>query len=700
MEDTRLSLVAMSVLFLIAVLTAPSATAKVTRLEIESRTIFADGIEFGEVGAYELLKGKLYIEVAPEHAANTRIVDIDLAPRNGRGMVEFHSEFELLKPVHLARGNQVLLYDVLNRGNKTILGAMNKAWGNTPRPGSGFLMRRGYSILWTGWNWDVRDENGWLQIDLPVATEDGERIRQFIVSEMVNSSGTEPQTTMQLVWTNTRGYPPVDYSDNSRATLTVRSGPGSPRSKIPNDNWSFVFLSSTSDEVGTPGIEYEAGFEPGYIYELTYEVADPPVIGLGFAAVRDAISFFHFETSDGYGNPNPLSRRDHDGEASSAIEKAYIYGSSQSGRFIAHMLWQGFHLDELGRMAFEGARIHIAGGGKGGFNHRFGMTSQHMSDLEGTSMPSDFPPFNYLPDGAPGSGGPNDLLATAKEMGKVPKVMITNTEHEYWNRSASLLHTDLQGSVDVPLHENVRLYVYSGAGHRAAFRPDKGVCEHPLNRLDVHNSNRALLVALDEWVREGLEPPDSRYPRIEDGTLVTAAQHRSVFPRIPGMYHPGRNFQPARIDYGPDFWSDGVMTRTPPQVGAPYHTLVPMPGVDGNGIGGVRLPELLAPLGTYQGWNPRNSRFGDPDHMVRFEGSFWTFPRTDKERRAKNDSRESLASRYPDQDAYVARLNAATSHLVQERFLLPESVEEYLDLARRMVWPPETSETHPYWKTR
>lgn len=677
---------------------AQAASAKVVRIEIESRTPFAEGAAFGEVGAYELVKGTLHFEVDPENERNRRIVDLQYAPRNGDGRVEFVGEFELLKPVDLSKGNHRLLYDVLNRGNKTVMGAMNGAWGNTLRAGNGFLMRRGYSVLWSGWNWDVRDENGWLQIDLPIASKNGEPIEQRIVAEMVNTTGTEASKSMQLCWTNTRGYPPIDYDDNSEASLTVRETPRGTKTIIPNDQWSFVFLRDSTDEGGTPGLHYESGFEPGHIYELVYRVKNPAVVGLGFAAVRDAISFFHFEASDRQGNPNPLARSEDGAAFGPDVEKAYVYGSSQGGRFIAQMLWQGFHVDESDRMVFEGARVHAAGGGKGGFNHRFGMTSQHMADLEGNAMPSDYPPFNYLPEGASGSGGMNDLLALPKSLGKVPHVILTNTEFEYWSRSASLVHTDLGGTHDVPLHDKVRLYVFSGAGHRAAFEADRGVSRHPLNRLDVHRSNRALLVALDRWVSEGVDPPANRYPRLDEGELISAARHESVFPAIPGLHHPGRNFQPARIDFGPRFWSDGVMTEIPPKMGDPYVTLVPMPDVDGNSLGGVRLPELLAPLGTYQGWNPRNPQYGDPDHMVRFEGSFWLFPETETQRRAAGDPRRSLAARYPTRGIYLERLEAAVERLVRERFLLRESVDEYLDPARTMAWPPEVTGEYPYWR--
>ncbi len=674
-----------------------AAKAKVVRIEVESRTAFADGAEFGQVGAYEVIAGRLYCAVDPTLAANTGITDLQFAPLNQNGHVEFVSEFELLKPVDLSLGNHRLLYDVLNRGNKTVMGAMNMAWGNTLRPGSGYLMTQGYSVLWSGWNWDVRDENGWLQIEVPIATRDGQSIEQFIVAEMVNTTGTSAQRIMELTWTNTRGYPPLDYQDNSEATLTVRQTPNTEPITIPNEQWSFTTIAGSAAADGVPAVDLKSGFKPGHIYELAYRASDPPVIGLGLAAVRDAISFFHFEKQDRFGTQNPLLKND---GTRSDVEKAYVYGSSQSGRFLTQMLWQGFHVDEANRMVFEGARIRIAGGGKGGFNHRFGLTSQHMVDLEGNSMPTDHPPFNYLPDGAAGPGDVNDILALPKQQGQVPRIILTNNEYEYWSRSASLVHTNLAGTEDVPLHNNVRLYVFNGAPHRAAYKPGRGVCEHPVNRLDVHNANRALLSVLDQWVSEGIEPPVSRYPRIDKGELINSATQKEIFPEIPGLHHPGRNFQPARIDYGPRFWADGVMTVVPPVVGEPYVALVPGVDQDGNSLGGVRLPELLAPLGSYLGWNPRNAKFGDPDYFVRFEGSFLMFPVTDEQQKAEGDQRASLAARYPTKEAYVDAVQDACDDLVRQRFLLPESVAQYVDLAQKMVWPPQAIDNYPYWQTQ
>jgi hypothetical protein len=410
--------------------------------------------------------------------------------------------------------------------------------------------------------------------------------------------------------------------------------------------------------------------------------------------VRDAIAFFHFEGADRFGTPSPLAKRVDEGWET-AIDDAYIFGVSQSGRFIVHMLWQGFHVDEADRMVFEGARIHVAGGGKGGFNHRFAQTTHHPSDLEGNFMPADHPPFNFLPDGSPPD---NDVLVEAKRLGAIPKIIMTNNTLEYWTRSASLIHTDPSGTEDVPFHPNVRYFMTNGAPHGGAPSRTPTVTEHGRNPLGVANVQRAMLVNLDRWVGEGLEPPPSRYPTIDRGELITAAEHEERFPKIPGMRHPGRNLRPPRVDYGPDFWTEGVWTIVPPRMGERYRTLVPAFDSDGNGVGGIRLPELEAPLGTSQGWNPRATDFGSPNYLTRFDGSFWPFMATEAERARAGDPRPSIEARYPTRKRYVAQATAAAQRLVADRILLAEDGDAYVNAAAQLAWPPAPINQYPFWR--
>src|SRR5579872_3160577 len=147
------------VLSILLFVTAGGARAEVVRVQIDRREPFAGGRAFGSAGPYERIIGRLFLEVDPQLAANKPIVGLDFAPRNARGKVELWSDFFLLKPVDLARGNRRLFYDVNNRGNKLALGAFNNRGGNDPASeadaGNGFLLRQGYSIVWCGWNGDV-----------------------------------------------------------------------------------------------------------------------------------------------------------------------------------------------------------------------------------------------------------------------------------------------------------------------------------------------------------------------------------------------------------------------------------------------------------------------------------------------------------------------------------------------------------------
>jgi hypothetical protein len=681
-------------------LVAVDSTAEVERIEITAREVFADGMEFGETGPYEKIRGRLFYAVDPGDPANAAVVDLELAPRGADGKVRFQGDFVLLKPVDLSRGNGRLLYDVNNRGDLYMLRHINGgARTNDPSTpedaGNGFLMREGYSLLWSAWNWDVRAGDHRLQIELPIATDGGRPIRQRIAAEIVNSFGREPAPSMPLAWGNSRCYPALDPLDNSEAVLTVREAPGGERVPVPNRAWRFARIEGGVEVPDPTHIAVDGGLQPGRIYELIYDVQNPRVVGLGLAAVRDAIGFFHFEAADRFGNPNPLVVTGDGAAARPAVEHAYIFGVSQSGRFITHMLWQGFHVDERDRMVFDGARVHVAGGGKGGFNHRFAQTTHHPSHLEGNYFPADHPPFNFLPDG---SLPDNDVLARAKELGQVPKIIILNNTLEYWTRSASLVHTNLAGTADAEFHPNVRYYMTNGAPHGGAPTRERTVTEHERNPLDVAHLQRAMLVNLDRWVSDGVEPPPSRYPRIDRGELITAESHAMRFPAIPGLRHPGRNLGPPMVEYGSRFWTDGVFSVVPPSMGGAFRTLVPSFDEDGNGVGGIRLPELAVPLGTYQGWNPRAEAYGAPDHLTRFDGSFWTFEVTERDRAASTDPRRSIEARYASQQAYVDRVAEAAGELSADGLLLSEDADAIIEVAGRLAWPPEPVNEAPYWR--
>jgi len=639
------------------------ALARVERVEIAERRAFAGGLAFGRAGAYERITGRLHYAVDPADPANARIVDLELAPRDGRGLVTFAGDFMLLRPLDPARGNHRLLYEVGNRGNLGMLAFFDDAgWTNDPLAaadaGNGFLLRQGYSLLWSAWNWDVLPGDGRLQIELPVPTENGAAITGPVAAEFVVM---EPAARAPFMWGSSRGYPPTAL-DEQNARLTVRDEPAGPRRLIPRERWRFA---------GPSEVFYAEGFVPGRIYEVVYTAREPRVVGLGLAAIRDAISFFRFQAADAAGAANPLAD---DGSPDPAAVLAF--GISQSGRVLQHMLLEALHVDEAGRMVFDGALIHVAGGGKGSFNHRFAQTTRHPSHLEDHQYPADFFPFTTTPQQDPVTGETGDVLALARRMGALPKLFYTMTSTEYWTRSASLLHTDVAGLADLPLAANARLYMFAGAQHGNWRSPWRGPYENCGNPLDHRPPMRALLLALDAWASHDETPPASIFPRLADGTLGSVADYRHAFPAIPGLRLPTGNLQPPRLDLGPRFASQGIADLQPPGFGPPFVTRVPLPDTDGNDLGGLRLPQIALPLGSYAGWNLRRPEVGAPDKLARWSGSFIPFARTEAERRATDDPRPSLEARYRSRQDYASRIEAAARQLVETGFLLDGDVPE------------------------
>jgi hypothetical protein len=654
------------------------AAAEVVHVRIDRCEPFAPGHEFGASGAYERVTGQMRLEVDPLVEANERVVDLRLAPRNEKGRVEFRTDFFLLKPIDPRRGNRRLFYDVNNRGNKLALSAFNNQGGNDPKSaadaGNGFLMRQGYSILWCGWNGDVKPGDGRLQIELPVASDDGQPITGRVHAEICVNTHAESQP---FAWGNTDPYP-AESLDHRTATLTVRATRDDPPRSVPHDEWAFARFEDGNVVPDARQVWLRDGFQPGWLYELVYTARDPRVTGLGIAAVRDVVSFLRYEGADPEGTANPLA---------GAVDRAYVFGISQSARFIQHFLYEGFNVDERSRIVFDGALAHVGGGGRGWFNHRFAQTTRHGSQHEDNLAPSDVFPFLSVPQEDPLTNRQGDLFARARATRSMPRIFYTETSTEYWSRAASLLQTDVQGTMDVAPDPAVRMYVIAGAQHGVSGSTDRGIYQNQVNILDHRPVLRALLPALDQWVSRDVEPPANRRPGIADQTLVDFETWRASFPRIPGVNLPGSPYVPRRLDFGPRFESDGLAEVVPPRVGEPYRILVPAVDADGNEVAGIRLPDVAVPLATYTGWNLRDTAAGARGRLARWAGSYLPLPRDARAREQSRDPRLSILERYPTRDAYLARVVDAALELRRERFLLDEDVAAIIETAAaRQFW--------------
>lgn len=662
-------------------LAAGQTYAEVVRMEIKTREPFANGHRFGRSGAYESISGRLYFELSPDDAANDRITDLARAPRNERGKVEFWSDFFLMKPIDPAKGNGCLLYDVHNRGNKLALWTFNEGErSNEPstmeHAGNGFLLERGYTLLWTGWNGDVMaDGTGRLLAGLPIAKGPGGKTitgRNHVEISVDERAFSRPY--FWSPWGTADAYPSVSL-DNAGARLTMRASRDEPAVELPRSEWAFARFEDGKVIPDASSLYVKAGFRPGWLYDLVYTARDPRVSGLGLAGLRDAVSFFRY--TDAPGNP-----------VRDSIRQATIFGISQSGRLIHHFLYEGLNLDVADRMVFDGAILLVPGAGKGLFNYRFAMATVYGTYRRSNLSPSDFFPFTPFPQTDPITGESGDSLARLRAKGKVPKMMFVQSATEYWSRAASLLHTDVEGKRDLKIAPNLRIYSIAGAQHLGGGTTEKGICQHPRNPLKHRGLVlRALLVAMDRWVADGAEPPASRYPRIDDGTLVSIEDFRKRFPKIPNVGVVRHRYQPLRLDLGPRWHSEGIASIVPAQAGSAYVTLVPAVDADGNELAGIRLPEVEVPLGTYMGWNLRADEYGAGGMLAGLHGSYIELTKTKNERLRNKDPRPSIRERFPTREAYLTRFADAVLQLEKDGYLLPSDATDLLrEAAQRNLW--------------
>lgn len=648
--------------------------AEVVRVEVSERSAFADGMSFGVAGAYERIRGRMYLETDPLSDANARISDLKLAPRNARGKVESWTDFFLLKPADARKGNGQLLYDVHNRGNMLALWTFNDGERtNDPRSaahaGNGFLMRHGFSVLWCGWNGEVQqDDTQRLLCGLPVATENGKTITGRAHLEISSTEKVYSRAFSWSPWGIGAAFPSVSL-DNAGAALTMRPDRDAGGVEVPRAEWAFGRWEDGKLIPDATHVYVKDGLRPGWLYDLVYTAKEPRVTGLGLTALRDCVSFFrHGDAQD-----NPLA---------GAIEKACVFGISQSGRVIHHFLFEDLNTDEQGHAVFDGALIHVAGAGKGMFNHRFRMSTEYGTQHEGRLSGSEFFPLAPLTQTDPVTGETGDSLARSRQSGHTPRIIFTQTSTEYWSRGASLLHTDVEGKKDLKLPDDVRVYFIAGAEHLGKSDGTNGICQQPRNTLDDRGPVlRAMLMNLSEWMQSGKAPPPSRYPTLANGTLVDHNTWRATFPKIPGCNLPVHHYEPARLDFGPRFHSEGIAEIIPPKIGQPFHTLLPAVNADGNETCGIMLPEVAVPLGTYTGWNLRAAKFGAETMLSPLDGMFLPFAKTKAEREKSGDPRLSLEERYPTQADYLSRITEAALKLHREGFLLDEDVVRILERA-------------------
>lgn len=652
------------------------AAGVVEKIEITQQEIVGGGRPFDLAGPYEKVAGTAFFALDPDNRANSRVVDLDKAPRDEDGMVRFTADFYLIRPRNPLRSNMTLLFEVPNRGGKAMMRYFNREAVGSFDPisaeaiGDGFLMRQGFVLAWVGWQQDLPADPERMRLD-PVYAIRSAPLEGLVRADHVFA---EDATTMPLGHRGHRAYAPVSPQD-PRNVLTVRDTRNGKRRVIPRQNWSFSRPVLGGEPVPDQQTVYlPEGFEKGKIYEVVYVARKPVVAGLGLAAVRDMASYLKSAAD------SPVE-----------VQRAIAVGISQSGRFLRHFIYQGFNRDPNGRRVFEGALIHTAGAGRGSFNHRFAQPSRDAHAYSAFDYPTDLFPFSGIPQSDPESGEQDGLFA--QRGGYIPKIFFTNTGYEYWGRGASLIHTTPDGEADLSLYRRERIYHFASAQHFVdRFPPQASDTRHAANPADFLWSMRALLLALEGWVRNGAEPPPSRYPRIDASTLVTS--EALAFPAIPGVEVPRQPYQPARLDFGPKFKDQGIVDNQPPKRGKPFPVLVPQVDADGNELGGIRMPEILVPVATYTPWNWRAEEIGAPDELADFRGSFLPLPPTREAREQSGDPRPSLAERYLSRTDYLGRYAEAAQGLIREGYLLEEDLAGLLKHAERL-WEQAAGGTEP-----
>lgn len=572
---------------------------------------------------YEEIAGRMHFEIDPAHPRNRIIADVGLAPKNPAGNVSFSSDLRMLKPLDPAKANGAAWVEIPNRGGSCGL--------------SKFMSQRGFTIVQVGWEFDVPAQPGKLRIAVPAARQaDGNVLRG-----VVRSTFTPEKRTPQVTLTDLADYPPVDPAGPDSRLLVRHSAPFPDGTELPRERWQLAGQKLT----------LEGGFEPGKTYEISYLSANPPVAGLGLAAIRDAVAWLK-----------------HDASSLAPVRQVYAFGSSQCGRLLREFVYLGFNTDEQERQVFDGIFAHVAGAGRLVINQRWAVPRAIAAYATASYPFADAALTDPI-------SGVTDGIQQNPRVAHLPKTFYLNTASEYWGagRVAALTHTNPEGTRDVPLPENVRSYFVAGTQHGpASFPPAAPAKDAPLpNPVNPAPIALALRLALHEWVTAAKLPPPSTYPKLSDGTLVPASAVR--FPPVPRI--PALASIRAGVRLPNPLWPDGAGAGT----GLPL--LVPQVDADGNDLGGIRLPDIEAPLATCTGWVFRTASTGAPEELVPLRGAWWPFAATASQRRELGDPRPSLAERYGSLESYLQEVSKTIDKLIAQGLVLAADRETILKQA-------------------
>ena len=536
---------------------------------------YEDGRKWGTAGTYEWVTAVADFAVDPLDSANAGVTDLDLAARDETGKVAFDADLRLLRPAD--GGNGKLLVVIPNRG--LLMGvpfSLDAPFQFGPveplHPGDGFLLERGWTIAWVGWQWDVLRGPGHIGLTAPEVDVEPGWMRIEFRPDADQPAHALSDSSIMFTFAD---YPTADLQDPG-AVLYVRLAPDAEPVALERDRWRFADATT---------VELDGGFLAFHWYTLVYRSAHAPVTGAGLLAVRDTVSHL---------------RR------SGSFDSAFGFGISQSGRFLRQFLQEGRNLDEQQNVVFDGVFAHIAGGRIGEFNHRYAQPGiTHVIGF------SNVPPYDTA-----------GLLARQRAKGGVPRLVLTNSSWEYWRGDGALVHVDPGNGADLPEDPDSRTYLLRGTDHMGSMPfKDRMPVANPVHKHDDSPLLRAIFVALEEWVNEGTEPPPSDIPRWADGTAASRADVLAHFVDRPGVQVPDvKDLNVTRaVDLGPD--AERGIGRWPLRLGEAVAAVVAAVDADGNETAGVALPAVSVPVAAYTGWNPRQPIPGLPSVLYEFVGS-------------------------------------------------------------------------------
>ena len=652
-----------------------SAIGGVKSVLITYRDTILGGKTFGSAGAYEIWKGEVVFEFDPRNSQNGRISDISLAKKNANDLVEAKANIVILKPVDLSKASGIGLVEVSNRGGKFSLNYFNRAATSILDPqkpeafGDGLLMEMGVILVWIGWQTDLPVQENMLRLEAPAAFEkDGNPIQGLIRSDWVID---EPVNTLNLGHRDMVPYP-VSNPESVINSLTVRNSKDGQKRTVPSSEWTFGRYENDSIIASPLEVSMKNGFQSGNIYELTYMAENPLVSGLGLLVIRDIISFMKYNPACDF-----------------KVKQGIAVGVSQTGRFLRQFIYEGLNADEAGQTCYDGLLIITAGAGRGSFNHRFAQPSRDAHAYSSFNYPVDIFPFTSRTQTDPALNNNSDGLFYRKnDQARKIKIFHINTGYEYWNRAASLIHTDIFGLKDIPPFDNERIYHIASGQHFTGRIPESFIdtvtypyfSESPVN---LNLNYRSLLVRMVKWVTDSITPPDNKYPKIENKTLVTAGKNYN-FPILESIYKPTTQHSPRRANYGSAF-SRGIIQSDPPILGDPYPILVPQVDLFGNELGGIRNPEVAYPVASYTPWSLRGSNLTNPYELRSFRGNMIPLALNNQDRVPNKDLRPSLSTTYRSSKDYFRVISNYTDSLIGQGFILPQ--DRYLSINHAMkLW--------------